>query len=85
MKSWKKIYQANGPWKQAGCEAHGIPTATPEINQHSPLDSLTPALGKKNWIINKEQKRTHSREGGMFWAHQRREEGQGAPLRMNFQ
>jgi hypothetical protein len=39
--------------------AHDIPTATPEINQHSPLDRLTLALPKKkkNRIINKGLKR----------------------------
>jgi hypothetical protein len=42
----------------------GIPTPTPGINQHSPLDSLTPALQKKKCIINKELKRTCSRGAG---------------------
>jgi hypothetical protein len=42
----------------------------PGTNQHSPLDRLTPAQGKKktnnkNRIINKQlKKKTHNKEGG---------------------
>jgi hypothetical protein len=40
--------------QQVGKEAgHGIPTATPGINQYSPLDRLTPAPQKKNKTVNK--------------------------------
>jgi hypothetical protein len=35
----------------------GITTATPGINQHSPLGRVTPTPQKKNWIIKKELKR----------------------------
>jgi hypothetical protein len=37
--------------------AHGIPTANPGINQHKPLNILTPIPQKKYWITNKELKR----------------------------
>jgi hypothetical protein len=59
----------------------------PWVDQHSPLDRPTPALQKKkkiqkHWIINKEVKRAHSREGEVLWAHWR---WGGAALCANFQ
>jgi hypothetical protein len=51
--------------------AHSIPTATSGINQHNPLDRLTPALHKnktktKKTLNNKQLKRTCSKEGGVL-------------------
>jgi hypothetical protein len=42
-----------------------IPTATSGINQHSPLDRLTPCPAEKkiNSIINKEMKRNTQQRG----------------------
>jgi hypothetical protein len=42
---------------------HGIPTATPGINQHSPLDRLTNHPAKKTRIINKKLKRNMQQKG----------------------
>jgi hypothetical protein len=57
--------------------SHGIPIATPGINQHSPLDRQSPTLQIKKIIINKELKRTQQREWGAVSAP---EGGQGKEL-----
>jgi hypothetical protein len=50
--------------------AHDTPTATPGINQHSPLDRLTPALQKKKKLNNKQgtEKDTQKRWWGTLSA-----------------
>jgi hypothetical protein len=53
-----------GRCRSTGEQISSIPIATPGINQHSPLDRLTPTLKKKR--INKELKRACSRWGGVF-------------------
>jgi hypothetical protein len=59
--------------------SHGIPTATPGINQHSPLDRLTPPPSKKTkqnkkTLSNKQgTENKHAAEGmGVLKAHWRR-------------
>jgi hypothetical protein len=42
--------------------ACGIPTTIPGINQHTPLDRLTPALQKKK-LNNKQETEEHATEG----------------------
>jgi hypothetical protein len=68
--------------------ASSIPTATTGINQNNPFDRLTPSHKNKtktNWIINKELKRTCSRDSEVLEVHQRRGEEKGAALHANFQ
>jgi hypothetical protein len=56
----------------------GYTSISPCIDDHCPAN-------KNTWIINKELKRTRSRDGGVLWAHWRRGEEQGAALHVNFQ